>query len=49
MMQYIDELITRIVYKCATISPSGGGVSSSITADSSEVTADSTEITVDAT
>lgn len=48
-MQYIDELITRIVYKCATISPSGGGVSLSVTADSTEPTADSTEITVDAT
>ena len=52
-MQYIDDLITRLVYKCLETSPSGGfggDVDAGSTyADSTEITVDSDIVTVDET
>lgn len=45
MMQYLEDLITRKVYKCEAISPSGGY--GEVTVDSTIITVDSTLITMD--
>ena len=45
-MQYIDDLITRLAYKCVGISPSGVDVGS-VTADTTIITSDTDIITAD--
>lgn len=47
VMQYLDDLITRMAIKCAAISPSGGGSGSDLTVDIDWISVDNDIITSD--
>jgi len=47
IMEYLDNLITRLAAKCVGVSPGGSYVDGIITVDSTIVTVDSDIITVD--